>query len=170
MLLHGGGGTGYYTALLAELAGSIEAYEIETSLAAQAMANLAARPNVTVHAAAATGRALPTADATDVNAGATHPDPYWLDALRDGGRLLFPLTGADSWSGMLPVTRVARHFAARFASGRGFIDYPVEATRLSEVFRNGGQDRVGSLTRQPSLGATVWFAGDDGYLSIDPPS
>jgi protein-L-isoaspartate(D-aspartate) O-methyltransferase len=169
-----GAGTGYYTAILAELAGLVDAYEIEISLAALAVQNLAPWQNVTVHAETATGRPLPEADAIYVNAGATHPDPFWLDALRDGGRLLFPLTGKDMWGGMLLVTRLGSHFGARFVSKCGFIDCvglrdPVTAARLTEVFRAGGTAQVRSLTRQPPLGPTVWFAGDGWYLSTDPP-
>jgi protein-L-isoaspartate(D-aspartate) O-methyltransferase len=174
-VLHIGAGTGYYTAILAELAGSVDAYEIEPSLAARAVNNLAPWPIVTVHAESAAGRRLPEADAIYVSAGATHPDPCWLDALRDGGRLLFPLTGEDSWGGMLLVTRMGQEFAARFLSKCGFIDCaglrdPVAARRLAEVFRAGGKQQVRSLTRQPPPGATTWFAGDGWYLSTDPPA
>ena len=178
-VLHIGAGTGYYTAILAELAGSVDAYEIEASLAAKATQNLTPWPSVTVHAESAVGRSLPQADAIYVNAGATHPDPFWLDALRDGGRLLFPLTGDDLWGGMLLVTRVrprpAEEFAARFVSQCGFIDCaglrdPVTAARLTQVFHAGGKEQVRALTRQPPQGATVWFAGDGWYLSTDPPT
>jgi protein-L-isoaspartate(D-aspartate) O-methyltransferase len=174
-VLHIGAGTGYYTAILAELAGSVDAYEIEAPLAARAVTNLAAWPSVTVHAESATGRPLPEANAIYVSAGATHPDPFWLDALRDGGRLLFPLTGEESWGGMLLVTRLDQEFAARFVSQCGFIDCaglrdPVTAARLAEVFRAGGKEQVRSLTRRPPKGATIWFAGDGWYLSTDPPA
>lgn len=173
-VLHIGAGTGYYTAILAELAGSVDAYEIEASLAAQAVNNLAPWPTVTVHPESATGRPLPEADAIYVSAGATHPDPFWLDALRDGGRLLFPLTGEDKWGGMLLVTRLGQQFAAHFVSQCGFIDCaglrdPVTAARLAEVFHAGGKEQVRSLMRQPSHGATLWFAGDGWSLSTDPP-
>jgi protein-L-isoaspartate(D-aspartate) O-methyltransferase len=173
-VLHVGAGAGYYTAILAELVGSVDAYEIDAALAAQAVRNLAPWPTVTVHAESATGRPLPEADAIYVSAGVTHPDPFWLDALHDGGRLLFPLTGEDRWGGMLLVTRLGQEFAARFVSNCGFIDCaglrdPVTAARLAEVFRAGGQAQVRSLMRQPPHGATIWFAGDGWYLSTDPP-
>ncbi|HEX3995537.1 MAG TPA: methyltransferase, partial [Acetobacteraceae bacterium] len=167
--------TGYYTAILAELAGSVDGFEIETALAAEAATNLAPWPNVTVHAESAVGRPLPEADAIYVSAGATHSDPFWLDALRDRGRLLFPLTGNDQSGGMLLVTRVGDAFAARFISECGFIDCaglrdPVTASHLTQVFQAGGKEQVRSLTRQPPRGATVWFAGDSWYLSTDPPA
>ena len=172
-VLHVGAVTGYYTAILAELAGSVEAYEIDATLAARAVENLTPRPNVTVHAESATGRALPDADAIYVSAGASHPDPFWLDSLRDRGRLLFPLTGDNGWGGMLLIERRGPGFPARFVSNCWFIDCvglrdPGTAVRLTEVFRSGGKDQVRSLTRQPPRGPTVWFAGDGWYLSTDP--
>jgi protein-L-isoaspartate(D-aspartate) O-methyltransferase len=174
-VLHIGTGTGYYTAILAELGRSVDGYEIEPVLAARAMENLVPWPNVAIHAESATGRRLPEADAIYVNAGVTHPDPHWLDALRDGGRLLFPLTGDERWGGMLLVTRLGSHFAARFVSKCGFINCagardPVTAARLTRVFREGNQDQVRSLTREPPSGMTVWFAGDGWYLSTEPPA
>ncbi len=173
-VLHIGAGTGYYTAILAELAGSVDAYEIEPALAVRAARNLAPWPNVKVHAESAAGRALPASDAIYVSAGASHPDPFWLDALRVGGRLLFPLTGDEGWGGMLLVERRGQHFAARFISDCGFInclglrDKPT-AARLTEAFRAGDKARVRSLTRQPPPAASIWFAGDGWYLSTDPP-
>jgi protein-L-isoaspartate(D-aspartate) O-methyltransferase len=172
-VLHIGTGTGYYTAILAELARSVDGYEIEPALAARAMENLVPWSNVTIHAESATGRPLPEADAIYVNAGVTHPDPYWLDALREGGRLLFPLTGDERWGGMLLVTRLGLRFAARFVSKCGFINCagardPVTAARLTQVFREGNQEQVKSLTSEPPSGMTVWFAGDGWYLSTEP--
>jgi protein-L-isoaspartate(D-aspartate) O-methyltransferase len=174
-VLHIGAGTGYYTAILAELAGTVDAYEIEPALAAQAIENLAPWRNVTVHAEIATSRPLPDADAIYVSAGASHPDPFWLAALREGGRLLFPLTGDEGWGGMLLVWRLGARFGARFISDCGFINCaglrdPVTAARLTKVFKGGGKDLVRSLTRHPPPGLTTWFAGDDWYLSTEPPS
>jgi protein-L-isoaspartate(D-aspartate) O-methyltransferase len=174
-VLHVGAGTGYYTAILAELAGSVEAFEIEPDLAALAAGNLAGWSNVAVHAVGATGRMLPEADAIYVSAGASHPDPHWLDALHDGGRLLFPLTGDEGWGGMLLVERLGRGFAARFVSNCGFIKCvgardPLTAARLTDAFERGGKDRVRSLVRgKASADPAVWFAGDGWYLSTEPP-
>jgi protein-L-isoaspartate(D-aspartate) O-methyltransferase len=173
-VLHIGAGTGYYTAILAELAGSVDAYEIEADLAVLAAANLTPWRNVTVRAESATGRPLPKADAIYVCAGATHPDPFWLDTLRDNGRLLFPLTGDNMWGGMLFVERLGQDFAARFISKCGFIHCqglrdPVTAAHLTAVFSAGAQEMVRSLTRVASPGASVWFAGNGWYLSTEPP-
>src|SRR5271155_4156726 len=113
-ILHVGAGTGYYTAILAKLtgpSGSVEAYEIAPDLAARATNNLADIPSVTVPARNAAEGPLPPCDVLYVNAGATAPLHTWLDALRPGARLLFPLTPADGPGGtpgvgaMLLITR-----------------------------------------------------------------
>jgi protein-L-isoaspartate(D-aspartate) O-methyltransferase len=172
-VLHIGTGTGYYTAIIAELAGSVDGYEVEPDLASRAAENLRPYPNVAIHAECATERALPDADAIYVSAGASRPDPFWLDALRDGGRLLFPLTGDRDWGGILLVERMGNGFAARFVSDCGFIPCAGArdrrtAARLTFMFLAGGKDTVRSLTREPPAEAVTWFAGDGWYLSTEP--
>jgi len=128
--VHIGAGTGYYTALLANLVGptgSVYAYEIEQDLAERAMQNLADLPNVTVHHRSGSIGPLPGCDIIYVNAGATAPLDVWLDALRTGGRLLFPLTPAEvggnpSPGGILLVTKASEdRFDARFICPAAFI-------------------------------------------------
>jgi protein-L-isoaspartate(D-aspartate) O-methyltransferase len=77
-VVHVGAGTGYYTAVLAQLIGNgrILALEIEPDLAARARDNLARLPNVTVSAASATEGSLPSSDLIYVNAGATIQSPH----------------------------------------------------------------------------------------------
>jgi len=94
-VLHIGCGTGYYSAVLAALAGpdgQVFAIEADAQLAVQAQRALADSPNVRV--SRGDGRAgLPRdVDVVLVHAGATHVLPEWLDATRDGARLLVPLT------------------------------------------------------------------------------
>ncbi len=172
-VVHVGAGAGYYTAILAELAGSVDGYEIEPDLAARAAVNLAPWPDVTLRRKSAVGRKLPAANAIYVSAGAALPDQHWLDALRGGGRLLFPLTGHQRWGGMLLVTRRPNGFSARILCNCRFIDCeglrdPVTARRLTAVFKAGGADQIRSLTLTPPPGPDVWFAGDGWYLSTAP--
>jgi protein-L-isoaspartate(D-aspartate) O-methyltransferase len=90
-VLHVGAGVGYYTAILAELAGRVLAYEVDAGLAARAKELLSDWQNVQVEAgdaAAPPGRF----DVIFINAGVTHPLPSWLGALNEGGRMLLPLT------------------------------------------------------------------------------
>jgi protein-L-isoaspartate(D-aspartate) O-methyltransferase len=93
-LLHVGCGTGYYTAIFAELvgkAGRVVAFDVEAELVARARTNLAAWPQAEVSVGDASE--LPGEfDVIYVNAGATHARREWLAALRPGGRLVIPLT------------------------------------------------------------------------------
>jgi protein-L-isoaspartate(D-aspartate) O-methyltransferase len=179
-VVHVGAGTGYYTAILATLvgpSGSVIAYEIAPDLAQIAARNLADMPNVTVHARSAVEGVLPECDAVYVNAGATAPPDVWLDALRDGGRLLFPLTGIDTPSGlpagaMLLVTRTPDRdrFDARFICPAAFIPCagacdPDAAAKLALAFKRGGLRDVRSLRRRSPPDERSWYAGAGWWLS-----
>jgi protein-L-isoaspartate(D-aspartate) O-methyltransferase len=90
-VLHIGAGTGYYTAILAEVVGHtgrVVAYEADPALAARAAANLAAWPHATVEAGDA-GAPDGRFDAIFVNAGCTYAHPAWLAAT---DRIMLPLT------------------------------------------------------------------------------
>ena len=120
-----GAGAGYYTAILAELAGTkgrVIAYEIAPDIARRAAANLARYRQVEVRARSGV-EDLPKADAIYVNAAASHPVRAWLDALKSGGRLVFPLQAAASSGAMLIVTRPegGEAWPARLLTGVVFI-------------------------------------------------
>jgi protein-L-isoaspartate(D-aspartate) O-methyltransferase len=94
-VLHVGGGTGYYSALIAQTvgkSGSVVVFEIDESLARTARRNLQDTPWVEVCQGNGTDVPGESFDAILVNAGVTHPHERWLDALKPGGRLLIPLT------------------------------------------------------------------------------
>lgn len=96
---HLGCGVGYYTAIIAEIVGpdgSVAAVEVQPDLAARAKQNLASYPNVAVAAADGASFDPGACDAMLINAGMTHPSPLWLDRLRNGGRLVVPLTMATT--------------------------------------------------------------------------
>jgi protein-L-isoaspartate(D-aspartate) O-methyltransferase len=171
--VHVGAGTGYYTAMLGRLVGPegrVEAYEIESDLAWRAAENLRGMPWVRVHAGSGTAGQLPECDVLYVSAGATSPLPVWLDALRVGGRLLFPLTPDEGYGGMLLVTRCAEGYAARFLCGARFVgcvgarDTASEA-RVAECFRRGNAGRVRSLWRNDPPDETAWCAAEGWWLS-----
>ncbi len=93
--VHVGAGVGYYSALIAETVGprgSVVAIEVDPDLAARARENLKAWKNVKVVSGDGTAYDPGQVDAIFVNAGVTHPAALWLDRLKPGGRLLYPLT------------------------------------------------------------------------------
>lgn len=186
-IIHAGAGTGYYSALLAILAGnegSVIACELEKNLADRAAANLSAYPNVTVQNRSAVEPPLPECDVIYVSAGATGPMDAWLDALRPGGRLLFPLTGSQGGGAMFLITKIAAEtFAAKFVSPAAFIHClgardDGTAKKLDETFKavqQGGATRNGiasvqSLHRGTRPDESCWFAGNEWWLSTQPPA
>jgi protein-L-isoaspartate(D-aspartate) O-methyltransferase len=172
-----GAGAGYYTAILAELVGRtgrVIAYEIAPDIAARAAANLARHPQVEVRARSGV-EGLPLADALYVNAAASHPLRAWLDALKPGGRLVFPLQAAGSTGAMLVVTRPEHGEAwpARLLAGVVFIacqgaQDPEMGRKLDDAFRRDGQGRVRSLRFGGAPSATDWVGGDGWALSTEP--
>ncbi len=176
-----GAGAGYYTAILADLVGPtgrVVAYEIEPDIAERARANLSSLPQVEVRARSGVGEELPKADAIYVNAAASHPLRAWLDALKPGGRLLFPMHADRSSGPMLLVTRpVAESEAwpARFLTSVVFIaceggQDPEIARRLAEALRGGGSGRVRSLRFGDEPSRSDWLRGDGWALSTDAPA
>jgi protein-L-isoaspartate(D-aspartate) O-methyltransferase len=177
-ILHIGAGAGYYTAILADLLGPrgrVIAYEIEPDIAERARANLATLTQVEVRARSGVDGELPKADAIYVNAAASHPVRAWLDALKVGGRLLFPLHAAHSSGAMLLVTRPEHGSAwpARLLSGVVFIacegaQDPEIGRSLDKAFRRGGGNRVRSLRFGAPPAASDWLRGDGWALSSEP--
>lgn len=179
-VVHIGAGTGYYTAILAKLtgpAGSVVAYEIEQDLAERAGRNLAALSNITVRCASGSQGPLPECDVIYVSAGAASPLDVWLDALRVGGRLLFPLTPSEGpgempgVGAMLLIRRAAvDRYEARFICGAAFIPCvgardDQTAGKLSAAFKRGDSRNVKSLRRNSPPDETCWCAGNGWWLS-----
>jgi protein-L-isoaspartate(D-aspartate) O-methyltransferase len=118
---------------------------------------------------------LPAANAIYVNAAATHPLRAWLDALKPGGRLVFPLQAAGSTGAMLIVTRPERGEAwpARLLAGVVFIactgaQDAETGRKLDQAFRGGGHGRVRSLRFGAAPSETDWVRGDGWALSTEP--
>ncbi len=175
-VVHVGAGTGYYTTILAKLVGetgTVDAYEIVPEFAQRAVSNLADFPFVTVHARSGAEAPLATCDVLYVNAGATEPMEVWLDALRPGGRLLFPMTPADGTGAMLLVTKSEDEgYAARFLMQVQFVPCigarnEMTAQRLGEAFRNGNWNKVKSLRRNEPVDESCWVAGEGWWLSTE---
>jgi protein-L-isoaspartate(D-aspartate) O-methyltransferase len=173
-----GAGSGYYTAILAQLVGPdgrVHAYEIDEGLAARAHENLKALAQVTLQRKSGVAPGLPAADAVYVCAGAAQPDRSWLDALRPGGRLLFPLAPEGVLGGMLLVRRPDRGaiWPAKFIGRAQFVGcvglQNAEAgRRLTRAF-SAGWERVQSFRLDDARDDSCWFAGDGWWLSTAAP-
>jgi protein-L-isoaspartate(D-aspartate) O-methyltransferase len=166
-VVHIGVGFGYYTAILGELvgaAGHVTAIELDPGLAARAAANLEHYPQVTVIAGNGTTAAFASADVIYVNAGATRPADRWLDGLREGGRLIVPLTDSgfpqrDVRRGaVFRIERREGEFFARRVSSVAI--FPCEGGRdaaseaaLAAAFDRGGAERVTRFYRRDDLPA-----------------
>lgn len=110
-VVHVGAGVGYYTAIFAELvgpAGTVTAIEFDPGLAERAENNFSASRNVRVVSGDGTKVAFDAADVIYVNAGASRPVAAWLDRLKDGGRLILPLTTNSFPGGDIDGGRVFR--------------------------------------------------------------
>jgi protein-L-isoaspartate(D-aspartate) O-methyltransferase len=174
-VLHLGSGTGYYTAILAELAGAegrVTALEIEPSMAERARTALAPWPHVVlVHGDGANGPFSPV-DVIVASAGATHPLPAWIEALKPGGRLLFPMTVTRGPGGMLLVTRRdGDEFSAQFLCAAAFYEFSGArdadvSSRLDHALTLDRGAGVKSLRRAPHAEEeTCWLHGDGWCLS-----
>jgi protein-L-isoaspartate(D-aspartate) O-methyltransferase len=101
-VLHIGTGSGYYTAILAELVGergTVVAVEYEPDLVEMSAAHLARAGYTNVTVRGGDGAAgVPEAGPFDrilVSAGCTDIAPAWVEQLGDDGRLVFPLCHAS---------------------------------------------------------------------------
>jgi protein-L-isoaspartate(D-aspartate) O-methyltransferase len=164
---HLGCGVGYYTAILAAVThttGQVLASEFDEQLAARAGNNLSAYPNVSVHAGDGAQLDPGPCDAMLINAGVTLPLPLWLDRLKDGGRMIIPLTvsmGPTLGKGVVAkITRENDSFSSR-ALGLTVI-YNCASARnpdlepaLGKAMATGALMRITSVRRDPHVPDTA---------------
>ena len=181
-VVHIGCGTGYYTAVIAEVVGPrgrVTAFEVDTGLAARARTNLSHLSHVEVLESDSAGIAPNVYDGMLVNAGATQPRHAWLDALRAGGRLILPLTVSNetdvTQSGeVLKITRQGHGLSAGFLCSTSI--FPCSGARdpelndnLRAAFKRGDLNRVRSLRRDSHKPSdTCWLHSDQFCLSTLP--
>jgi len=162
-VFHLGCGTGYYTAIMAEMVGRegrVTAVEVDPALATQARANLACYPNIEVVEGDGGLVDIGVRDAILINAGVTHPTEGWLDNLQPAGTLVLPLTVEFGMphvgKGMvLQVSKLQSGYAAHFLPLPVMI-YSCSSVRdsefgslLSQPFMSGSFSSVKSLRRDP---------------------
>jgi len=172
---HLGCGTGYYTAILAELVGptgKIRAIDIHPDIAARAREALAPWPQVQVEHADGSKIALEPADLIVVNAGATHPMPAWLAAVKPGGRILIPITVTNGPGSMVLLTRRSdEEFGVRVLSNVFIYEFsgardPEVNERLRQAMTNSRGHEVKSVrTDSHAEDETCWLHGDGWCLS-----
>jgi protein-L-isoaspartate(D-aspartate) O-methyltransferase len=121
---HIGAGTGYYSAILSTLVlpgGHVNAIELDSRLAAAAKNNLEPFENAAVIAGDAVSLPIEPSDLIYVNAGVLAPPLSWLQALRPGGRLIFPWRPSTEVGIAVLVTRGASGFKLKLLMRAGFI-------------------------------------------------
>src|SRR6516162_11300493 len=187
-VVHIGAGVGYYTAILAHMAGEsgrVTAIEFDGGLAEQLAANFAAQPNVRASQGDGAQIEFDPADVIYVNAGATRPADIWLDRLKDGGRLILPLT-SDKGFGENPENIPIQQRGAVFGIKRGGGEFlakwisavaifPCEGARdaeseraLAQAFEKGGWDRATRLLRCGHVPEErCWLKSPDWCLAYD---
>ncbi len=176
--LHLGCGAGYYSAILAELVGPhgrVVAVEIDQALADRARIALEPWSQVTVvHADGARGPFEPT-NAIVVSAGATHPLPAWLAALKPEGELLFPLTPTRGPGAMAYIVRKsALLFAATLCGSVFFVDFegardPSVSDELKRALKRDHGFSVRSLRLDPhEKDDSCWLHGNGWCFSRRP--
>jgi len=141
----------------------VTAVEYDGALAERARENLAPVAQVSVIHGDGTSLGFDAADAIYVNAGVTRPPDAWLDRLKDGGRLVVPLTTDRGFNAADPsrvaergaffaIKRRGTAFAARSISAVAI--FPCVGARdaaseeeLANAFNKGGWEFVRSLHR-----------------------
>jgi len=173
-VVHIGAAVGYYTAILAHMAGSggrVTAIECDPGLAARLAVNFADQPNVRAVHGDGSKIDFDPADVIYANAGATRPVDLWLDRLKDGGRLILALTkDKDALGAWFRIERRGDGFLAEWFSAANL--FPCESARDAESERalvaaldKGGQDRVTRLLRRGDVPEEqCWLKGPDWCL------
>jgi protein-L-isoaspartate(D-aspartate) O-methyltransferase len=153
-VLHLGCGTGYYTAILAELTGpqgKVIAIDIDEGLAARASTALDLWPQVTVIHGDGTRGPFEPAGIIVASAGATHPLAAWLATVEPHGKLLFPLTSTRGPGTMAHLVRVSEDwFHAELVSTAFFVDFvgardPAVSNELAKALKRDQGADVRSL-------------------------
>jgi protein-L-isoaspartate(D-aspartate) O-methyltransferase len=174
-VMHVGAGTGYFTAILAELvgpSGQVVAFEIDEELAERARQNLAPWPWASVEARSGVRTPEHPVNLVYVNAGVQQLPRPWIDALAPGGRAVFPLVSTGGHGAIFIVRREdGPRFSARFVCRARFVpcigaqdDH--SSAHLEEALRTDACQGVRSLRLAPDApDGTAWFAGDGWWLS-----
>src|SRR5260370_3635460 len=158
-VFHCGCGTGYYTAIMAEVVGptgSVIAAEMDCVVAEIAATNLTKYDHVkVVNRDGADVDPIPC-DAILINAGVTHPHPAWLDGLSEGGVIVLPLSVGKNLgvndAMVLGITRRHDQFAAELLSiitiySSPSMRHPLLQSMLNDSFQSHAMLRLKSVRK-----------------------
>jgi protein-L-isoaspartate(D-aspartate) O-methyltransferase len=191
-VVHVGAGTGYYSAILAHIVGAtgrITAIEFDVELAARATTCLSSVQNVRVIPGDAFTTPIDAADVIYVNAGVSRIPDSWLDGLREGGRLMLPMTTRAAFKSLEPgafdlaklarmaashvlfrIERLGGEFHVRLIFPAGFI--PAEGgedgsdAALAAALERGGAKEVTRLYRRSDIPEErCWLRGNGWCLA-----
>ena len=176
-VFHLGGGTGYYTAIMAEVVGRggrVVMAEVDEDLGNRAGKLLADRENVEVIVGDGAIHDPGACDAILVNAGVTHPTGLWLDRLKQDGRMLLPLTfefpnSTLGKGALIKITRAPSGFSAAFLP-RPIVIYSCSSVRnptLNERLLSAYSTQINRIGEVRSVrldphetDSTCWVHGD----------
>ncbi len=180
-VLHVGAGVGYYSAILAQLvgpSGKVLAVEADVPIAARAVELLTPWPPTAVETSDGSNPGG-SFDVIYVNAGATRPLETWLTVLKDGGRLLLPLTvhlpflaeAGAAEHGVGAVYVFERHgpaWSARFVSPVGIFDClgareERDEPELTKLLDLETASKIHAVERQPHARDEVCVVHLDGF-------
>jgi protein-L-isoaspartate(D-aspartate) O-methyltransferase len=174
-VLQVGAGSGYFTAILAELvnqSGHVLGLEVDAPLADIAARNLASWSQASVRRVDGAQEVEGEWDIIIAFAGATAPPLAWIDALAPGGRALIPLTTDARWGFLLRVDRTDAGFAARPVGNIGIFHChglrdTAQAAAIGQALADpAGRSELKSLRRDDhDRDATCWLHGTGWCLS-----
>ena len=168
--------------ILAELVGPggrVVAIEVDPERAAQAGKALAPWPQVAVRCANGATEPLEPCDVLIAGAGVTHPPDVWLEALKVGGRMIFPLMGSladeQPW-GVAAVLYARREsetsFEARRLCDAAYLEFVGArdaglAERIDEALAADRGETIRSMRCDSHFedDATCWLHGEHFCLS-----
>jgi protein-L-isoaspartate(D-aspartate) O-methyltransferase len=183
-IAHIGAGHGYYTAIISELAGPsgrVLAIEYDEKSAARAKDDLSDRANVEVVCGNGCEWPREDADVIYVNFAVPRAAAPWIERLKVGGRLIFPLgvpriPGQNLNSVAFLVTRREEGYEATAVSAVSFIyaegvtpaPSVNELKALQRSLQKGGWSEVKSfIWHRPADAKRCWYVGPDAALSYD---
>lgn len=182
-VVHVGAGTGYYTAILAEIvgeSGTVIAAEVDPLLLPRLRENTASLRHVSIVEPRGVDIAFESADRIYVNCALTRPPVSWLSRLRPQGTMILPLTEMGSLKrhgGVFWLHRIGpAAYEAEFLvpirmfpcdGGRRASDEEV----IAAAFERGGEREVRGLRLEAhAVEAECWLHAESFCLSRRAPA